>query len=81
MTTSHATLSRLAEDMADIKKLLLGDEYTDGGLIHRLNEVDRRLAHLERLLDRSRYALIGLLLFACSGVYENVKKLIDALEL
>ena len=63
---------QLAQDTEAIKKAFLGDDYTHEGLIARFSRV-------EKILDRSRFTLLGLTLFACGGLYEWIKKLLNML--
>lgn len=44
-------LEELAQSIEEIKKALLGSDFTNGkGLIHNQADVDRRLINLERLV-------------------------------
>ena len=69
-------LSHLLEDIQSIKEALLGDAYREQGLIERFHHMESRLDRLEKILDRSRFTLLGLTLFACSGLYEWGKRLL-----
>ena len=66
----------LAQDIEAIKKALLGDDYSQEGLIARFSQAEARIERLEKILDRSRFALLGLTLFACGGIYEWLKKIL-----
>lgn len=73
--TSTPCCQALAKDIEAIKKALIGDAYQSEGLILRFSKVERRLQRLEKILDRSRFALLGLTFFACGGLYEWIKKI------
>ena len=70
---------QLVQDVEAIKKALLGDEYDHEGFIARFSKVEVRIERLEKILDRSRFTLLGLTLFACGGLYEWIKKLLNML--
>ena len=72
--------SQFAQDIEAIKKALLGDDYTQEGLITRFSMVEARIERLEKILDRSRFTLLGLTLFACSGLYEWLKKILHMIQ-
>ena len=82
MTSSSRdnSYTRLVKDIESIKEALLGDAYNRQGLIDRFGEVEGRLRRLEKILDRSRYTLLGLTLFACSGLYEWGKRLLQLIH-
>ena len=69
----------IVQDIEAIKKALLGDDYSQEGLIARFSGAEARLQRLEKILDRSRFALLGLTLFACGGIYEWIKKVLHML--
>ena len=66
----------LSKDIEAIKTALIGDDYQSEGLIARLTHIEARLEKLEKLLDRSRFTLLGLTLFAAGGLYEWIKKIV-----
>ena len=70
-------LEKISQDLDAIKRALLGSPYDAEGLIKRCASMDRRLHRLEKIIDRSRFTLLGLTVFACSGVYELLKRILQ----
>ena len=68
-------LEKIFQELEAIKEALLGSPYETDGLIKRCANMDRRLHRLEKIIDRSRFTLLGLTVFACSGAYEFLKKI------
>ncbi|MCY4418883.1 MAG: hypothetical protein OXB93_03440 [Cytophagales bacterium] len=75
--TQKEQISLISRDVDAIKNVLLGDEYVQG-MVDRVNQINTRLCHVERTLDRLRFLLIGVSLFGLSSLYDLIKALIHA---
>ena len=69
--------STVKEDVRAIKEALLGSEMRPEGALARLNSMENRLVHLEKLVERARYIILALVLSTFDDLYEGLTRLIN----